>query len=281
VSIRVADSWVRAVGLRPSEPVRAVTASLPLGVADPSLIHRVDDADARIVAATDGDRWVAIRALTGYDLVMPSGPARGGADRNLVAEHSEQPAVAESAASAATRLLAHIDVCRSRGADPTPDLAAIAFESPDDETLIVRTATGEACRLSVGPRPPTRVELDGWTVTGHALHVVRIGPDGTWLAGESIAQVLHGDTGILSMERPGPVEVRRLADGSVLVGTTAGLSFDAGWAPSKLPSVQVLEAAGWVDAGPLAMHRVVDADLVRRLQDRTGHEFVWLRLVAG
>jgi len=43
----------------------------------------------------------------------------------------------------------------------------------------------------------------------------------------------------------------------------------------------VLEAAGWAEAGALATHRVVDADLVRRLQDRTGHEFVWLRLVAG
>ena len=34
VSIRVGDAWVRAIGLRPDGPVRAVTASLPLGVAD-------------------------------------------------------------------------------------------------------------------------------------------------------------------------------------------------------------------------------------------------------
>ena len=69
-----------------------------------------------IEAATDGSRWVAIRALAGYDRVIPSGPARGGADRNLVAEHSEQPSVAESAPSAASRLLAHVDVVRSVGA---------------------------------------------------------------------------------------------------------------------------------------------------------------------
>ena len=37
VSIRVGDAWVRAIGLRPGGPVRAVTASLPLGVSDPSI----------------------------------------------------------------------------------------------------------------------------------------------------------------------------------------------------------------------------------------------------
>ena len=40
VSIRVGDAWVRAIGLRPTAPVRAVTATLPLGVADASMITR-------------------------------------------------------------------------------------------------------------------------------------------------------------------------------------------------------------------------------------------------
>ena len=83
------------------------------------------------------------------------------------------------------------------------------------------------------------------------------------------------------MERPGPVEVRRLVDGSVLVGTTDGLSIDAGVGAPELPSVQVFEAAGWADAGPLATHRVVDDGPRPTTPGRTGHEFVWLRLVAG
>jgi hypothetical protein len=280
VSIRVGDAWARAVGLRANGPVRAVTASLPLGVADPAQISRVADAGARTEAATDGTRWVAIRALAGYDRVTPSGPARGGPDRNLVAEHSEQPSVEESAPSAQTRLLAHIDVCRSGGGDPRQDLAAMAAESPDVETLILRPRTGEVCRLSVGPQPPTLVELDGWTVTGPALHVVRIGPDGSWLAGEAIERVQRGDTAILSMDQPGPVEVRRLGDGSLLVGTSTGLTLGAGWAPAGLGGVQVLEADGWADAGALATERAIDPALVRHLSGRTGHEFVWLRLVA-
>ena len=65
-------------------------------------------------------------------------------------------------------------------------------------------------------------------------------------------------------------------------GTTAGLTLDAELARRRAPiAVRVLEADGWADAGALATDRVVDAGLVRRLQDRTGHEFVWLRLVAA
>ena len=78
VSVRSGDTWIRATGLRPLAPVRAVVGSLPLGGDDDSAIRRHSDADARTEAATDGDRWVAIRALAGFDRVVPSGPARGG-----------------------------------------------------------------------------------------------------------------------------------------------------------------------------------------------------------
>ena len=156
VSIRVGDAWVRAIGLRPDGPVRAVTASLPLGVADPARRHASRGRGARASRPPPTARaGSAIRALTGYDQVIPSGPARGGADRNLVAEHSEQPSVAESAPSAATRLLAHIDVCRSRDADPLPDLAAIEFEVArrrDAHRATADAARSAGCR-SVRSRP--------------------------------------------------------------------------------------------------------------------------------
>ena len=195
-------------------PVRAVTASLPLGVADPAVVTRHGDATRAIEAATDGTRWVAIRALTGYDRVLLSGrlaaaltaPGRralgaavgrrvGGIGRGAPARAHRRLSVP---GAIHTRPRRH----RHRGARRM-------------RTLIVRPPSGEVCRLSVGAQPPERVELDGWTVTGPALHVVRLGPAGAWLAGESIGQVRHGDATVLSLDGPGPVEVRRLADGSV------------------------------------------------------------------
>ena len=193
VSVRVGDAWVRAIGLRPTAAVRAVSATLPLGVADAALVTRLHDVANGIEAATDGIRWVVIRALAGYDEVIASGPARGGADRNLVAEHSEQPSVAESASSAASRLLAHVDLVRSGGADPSTELAAITVEVTRDETIVIRAASGELCWLSVAARTPSVVELGGWTVTGPALHVVRVGPNGDWLAGESVSAIPGAD----------------------------------------------------------------------------------------
>ncbi len=56
VSIRVGDGWVRATGLRPRGPVRAVAGTLPLGVDDPAVVRRLGDRDAAIEAATDGAR---------------------------------------------------------------------------------------------------------------------------------------------------------------------------------------------------------------------------------
>ena len=83
------------------------------------------------------------------------------------------------------------------------------------------------------------------------------------------------------MAEPGPVEVRRLADGSVLVGTTQALVIDVAWARTPLDQVRVLEAAGWADAGSLSTPLVVDAALIERLQARTGHAFVWLHLTGA
>ncbi|MCA1481770.1 hypothetical protein, partial [Bradyrhizobium sp. NBAIM08] len=75
VSVRIGDAWVRAIGLRHEGPVRAVTASLPLGVADAATVTHLADAVHGVQAASDGRKWVAIRALAGYDRTIESAPA--------------------------------------------------------------------------------------------------------------------------------------------------------------------------------------------------------------
>jgi hypothetical protein len=273
VSIRVGDVWVRAHGLRPAAPVRAVTASLPLAVGDETVIRRRGDATACTEAATDGDRWVAIRALTGFDRAITSGPARGGRDLNLVAGYSEQPTVVEDRAAAGPRLLAHADVARVGDRDPLPELAAITVEATSD-TLLAHLPSGEVAHLAVGERPPAELVLGGWTFRGPALHVVRVGPSGAWLAADTVAEV----PGAFRLGSPGPVEVRRLDGGGVLLSVTGAITLDPAWAGDGLTRLSLLEHSGWRPAGSLDHAGVVEAAILERLRAQTGHRSLWLRL---
>ncbi len=212
----------------------------------------------------------------GFDRAVASGPARGGADRNLVEAWSEQPTIVEDGLSAEPRLLAHADVARVGDRDPRADLAAIVVTGSSADTVELRLASGEVARLAVGATPPTEVSLGGWVVRGPALRVVRVGPEAVWLAIESVVEVV----GAFRAAEPGPVEVRRLPDGRALVGTTCAIEVDPAWSGHELLHVSVLEHDGWAPVGELARPNVVDADLVGRLQTRTGHRFLWL-LLAG
>lgn len=274
VSMRVSDVWVRATGLRPTGPVRAVVGTLPLGGDDPAAIIRHADPAAGTEAATDGTRWVAIRPLVGFGRTVPSGPARGGADVNLVEAYSEQPTVVEADLSAGPRLLVHADVARVGDRDPRPELAAIVVDDISAEEVGLRLPSGEVARLSVADEPPTEVTLGGWTFTGPGLHVVRVGPDARWLAAEAVLEV----DGAFRLAAPGSVEVRRLSTGGILVGTTEPIELGAAWAGDGLRRLSVLEHDGWSPVGELERAGVVDADAMSRLRARTGHAFLWLVL---
>jgi hypothetical protein len=74
------------------------------------------------------------------------------------------------------------------------------------------------------------------------------------------------------------VEVRRLSTGGILVGTTEAIELDAAWAGDGLRRLSVLEHDGWAPAGDMERAGVVDAGLMARLRERTGHAFLWLVL---
>jgi hypothetical protein len=103
---------------------------------------------------------------------------------------------------------------------------------------------------------------------------VRVGPEGVWLAAESVVAV----PGAFRAAEPGPVEVRRLADGRVLVGTTSSIELDARWSGGAPAGLSLLEHDGWSAVGALDRAGAVDAMTVERLQARTGHRFLWLLL---
>lgn len=272
VSIRISDIWVRATGVRAAGPVRATVGALPLAVEDAATIRRTVDDAMGTASATDGTRWVAIRALHGFHRVVGSGPARGGADRNLVAAHSEQPTLVADLL-AGTHLLVHADVARCRDEDPSDTLGGIEVAEVATEQVALALPSGEQAWLAVGIEPPTRVELAGWVAHGPALRALRIGPADAWFAGESI----HHIDGVVRLDAPGPLEVRRLPDGGVLVSTQEALVLDPAWAGPQR-TIAVHEDGHWVDVGPLETPGEVDPDLLVRLQARTGHRLVWLWL---
>jgi hypothetical protein len=158
--------------------------------------------------------------------------------------------------------------------DPRAELAAIHLEGIGPDTVQLRLPTGEIATLAVGDIPPASVTLAGWTFEGPALRVVRAGPGAAWLAAESVVAV----SGAFRTPEPGPVEVRRLTDGRVLVGTTTAIELDARWAGGAPSGLRVLEHEGWTEAGGLERQGVLDAPTIARLQDRTGHRFLWLLL---
>ncbi|MEZ4595401.1 MAG: hypothetical protein R3C32_00440 [Chloroflexota bacterium] len=273
VSIRVGDAWVRATGLRPRAPVRAVAGSLPLGTDDPAVIRRVGDPTSAIEAATDG-------ALGGHPGAGGLRPGRDVGSRPRRRRPQPGRGVERAAHGGGGRPLGRPSApgprgCRPRGRPrPGPDLAAIEVTGTTADTVDLRLASGEVARLAVGVTPPTEVALGGWTVRGPALSVVRVGPDAVWLAIESVVEV----AGAFRAAAPGPVEVRRLPDGRALVGTTCAIELDPAWSGRTLGQVSVLEHDGWAPVGVLARPDVVDAPLVERLQARTGHRFLWLLL---
>jgi hypothetical protein len=151
----------------------------------------------------------------------------------------------------------------------------VGIEEVYADAVGLRLPWGEVARLSVATEPPTQMTLGGWSFRGPGLHVVRVGPDARWLAAESVREV----PGAFRLAAPGPVEVRRLPDGDILVGTTEAIELDAAWAgDGDLRRLSVLEHDGWAPVGELERAGVVDVGLVAGLRARTGHAFLWLLL---
>ena len=176
---------------------------------------------------------------------------------------------------AAPRLLAHWPTCRHRRRGPHP-------RARGDRGRGRTARTGSSSGLADGEvgrcRSPlvrrARVELGGWTVTGPGLHVVRVGPEGAWFAGEAIAEVAggpaHGAT------RPG-----RASSGC----RTACSWARPGASPSSGPGrASPLGACSCSRrrlgaARPLPGPGVLAGGVVREARRRTGHAFVWFQLL--
>jgi hypothetical protein len=265
---------IRLTLVRPGSPVRLVEAPAALGAASPEDVRRERSTEGTWAAASTADRSVAIRALLGYDLVVDSAPYGAGPDGNLVAEHSEQPMVAESAASAQPRIVGGVGWAGTDPALPSSDLEAVAATCLSEGLVDVRLGQAERVFADLRARPGKSLSIGRWKATGPGVRLLRVNDNGTALAGESIAAI----EGAVRLERPGPISVA--CDGeAIVVWAEGGFRIDPGWAAVAPRSVAVREIdEGWSTPVRLDDLGVVPGALVRRLRRSTGRRLVELRL---
>ena len=268
------DVEVRLTAVRPGGPIRLMEAPAALGASNGDEIRRSGSTEAGWQAASSRDASVATKILAGFDVALASGPFGDGPDRNLVAPHAEQPALAESTASDRPRVVGSVSWA---GADPSPPLVDLAaVRSRLVAPWVVDVSFGDEARAMVDlrPRGGRSLQLDGVRAEGPSVRLLRVTVSGDSIAGESIRSI----DGIVHLDAPGPIALRRTGAG-VEAWAECGLGIDPDWAGRPLLAARVrgLDDA-WSEAVPLASPGVVASDQIRRWQRRVGRRLLELRL---
>lgn len=264
---------IRATGLRPDGPTRAIESPAALPT-DGAAVTRRSSGPGMWNSSATATHVVAIRALAGYDRHVAGRPQGGRPDLNLVADRVEQPSVEESRPSSRPRVLAAASSAVAAPADSIPDLESVIVDVRGRWILEVRLADEETCTLVLARSGARALVAGSRRVTGPSLRVVRARQDDAGFAGESIAEI----EGVVRLDRPGPISVRRHADGSVQVMTTTGFTLDRSWTAGPLRTLTAEGRPGSCTEETLALSGVVGSGIVRRLQRATGHTLVEIGL---
>jgi hypothetical protein len=269
------DVEVRVTGLRPGGPIRLVEGSAALSAGRPGDIRRRScPAEAWEAAATSAAS-VAIRRLLGYDRQRSSGSFRGGPDRNLVADHAEQPTVSESGPSRSRRIVASVTAAVAEPTVPVEQLVAVAARAVGDGVVEVGLGADERAIAVVSHHPIRRLHLDGRVVDGPGIRVVRYDRDWQHVRGEAIGAI----EGIVRLGRPGLIDLRR-GDGAVDVITASGFRLEAAWAGFDPRWLAVEGPDGtWGLGEPLAERGRIPSSMIRRLRRMSGRSLATVRVL--
>jgi Uncharacterized protein conserved in bacteria (DUF2264) len=269
------DLEIRLTAVRPASPVRLVEAPAALGAASSADVRRTVSDEGRWSAAWTDTRSVAIRSLLGYDVAVESAPWGTSPDTNLVAEHAEQPTVAESVASARPRVVATVGWAGADPTVPTADLEAVSALLVAPEIVQVWLGSAELAMVDLRRRPRRALAADSVTACGPAVRVLRWSIDGASIAGEAFSSI----DGIVRLDRPGPLSLRRSTD-ALDIWAEGGFSVDPRWTGFGSRAIQVREIDDrWCTPLPLDSADVVPTALVRRLRRSTGRRLLELRLL--
>jgi hypothetical protein len=265
---------IRATGLRPDGPTRVIERPAALATDGATSVTRRSSLLRAWHASATSDRFVAIRALAGYDRTVAGRPQLGAHDLNLVADRVEQPSVEESRPSSRPRMLAVASSAVASATGSTTDLESVLVDVVDPWILQVRLGDEETCTVVLARAGARIAFVGGRRVTGRSLRVVRARLDDTGFEGESIAEI----EGVVRLDRAAPITLRRHQDGSVRVLTTTGFALDRNWAGSALRSLVAAPSQGSPTTETLARPGVVPPEAVRRIQRATGRSLVEVRL---
>jgi hypothetical protein len=178
--------------------------------------------------------------------------------------------VEEERPSAAPRVVVAASMAVAAGAAPTTDLEHIAVEVLGGWLVRLRLGDEESCVLALGPSPVRELGVGRRRISGPALRVVRARLDDTGFAGERIAAI----EGVVELDPPGPVSLRRMPDGSITVTTSSGIRLDPAWATRPLRSLRIEPGTEREAAVRLDEALVVPRSTIRRLQRRSGSTLV-------
>ncbi|HEV7809907.1 MAG TPA: DUF2264 domain-containing protein, partial [Candidatus Limnocylindrales bacterium] len=227
------------------------------------------------LAASDGERTIAIRPLLGYDGTGWSEPAPERL--NLVDDDAVHPYAEERGSAAGRRVAAAASVATARPVEAAKLLASISAEiEPGDPSRVRVEWPGGAAAIAFRSAEPATLSIRGLIVRGPRLRLVRVNEDGASVAGESIASIDR----VATFDRPGIVRIANV-DGATEVTASCGVRVDEGWSRSRLTAVATRRAAGpWVHEAELVEPGVVPDRLVQRLRRRFGTRLVDIRLSA-
>jgi Uncharacterized protein conserved in bacteria (DUF2264) len=267
------DVEVRLTGVRPGGPVRLVEAPAALGARSADEVERGTTGD--VAWAATEDRSVAVRALVGFDRVRPSGPYGVGPDRNLVADHAEQPMAEETRPGYGRRIVGTVGWAGAQRVVPFEALGAVALAAIEDERVEVRLGDDERCVGALGQRAPGSLTCGGLTAIGPAVRLLRV-DGGRHVSGEAIAAI----DGVVRLDRPGPIALTRLDEpATVHAWTETGFRVDPGWAGFAPRAVAVRGPLGdWGEPIRLGGDGHVTPSIVRRLRAMAGWRLLELRL---
>lgn len=266
------DVEVRVTGVRPGGPVRLSEGTAALGTDAPGDIHREAATAEGWAMASSGRRSVAIRRLLGYDEIRASGPWGSEPDRNLVADHSEQPVALERAPSTRPRVVATAIASVGAGSPPLDQLCAVRVNLVGPQRVEVELED-EVALACVAARGLGRADVAGLDVEGPGIRVVRASHDHSRVGGESIRAI----RGVIRLDRPGVIDVWRREPDLVEIIAGTGFRLDAGWAGFTPTVLDARTDEGWRSLGALE-DGVVPASLVRRLRRLTGRQLVSMRV---
>ncbi len=240
----VGDLQIRLTFLLPCLPVRMVEAPGALGAEQATHIIRRSDSTAGWEYAEAERRALAIKRLCGYDSQRASAPFLGYSNINVAYPYVEQPLVTERGPSVAAGAFASASLLRLAPFDPAQEFAGLSVTATPYGAFTVTLPDGGVLYAALGFETPASAMVNGQTVEGQDLRVVRVKPEAMEVCGLNLTRVAN----VVELAAPGTLHLKRLSTTTAHLTTDMGFTLCEEWLGGPVRKVEAETlASGWVD----------------------------------